>query len=354
MKALVSPVSLFATWLLFLSWSPAVAQKPVADPSITPEERSAVIDGIATKLNEIYVFAETARKMSDSLRERAQEYNSITNAKDLAKKLTADLREVSRDRHLGVMFFPEGAREFSPDKMSPEEKKTHREFLEKINFGFEKAERMSGNIGYLDIRGFVPVDLGAETAAAAMSFVANTDALIVDLRKNRGGEPEMIAYVLSYLFDQPTHLNDLYQRQGDKTQQWWTKPHVPGLRLGGKKPVYVLTSKDTFSGGEEFAYDVKNLKRATLLGETTKGGAHDSRPVKVSDRFMVEMPFARAINPITRTNWEGTGVAPDIAKPADESLDAAYWMAVDKLIETTSNARQKEDLQRLKAKGKRN
>src|SRR4030095_12794544 len=204
-----------------------------------------------------------------------------------------------------VMFFPQGAREVSPDNLSDQEKAAQREFLQKINFGFEKAERMQGNVGYLEIDGFVPVEFGADTASAAMSFVANSDALIIDLRKNRGGEPAMIAFVLSYLFDEPTHLNDMYHRLGNKTQQGWTLPYVPGQRYGGKKPVFVLTSSKTFSGGEEFAYDLKSLKRATIIGEKTKGGAHDSRPVKVSDRFMIELPFARAISPITQTNWEG-------------------------------------------------
>jgi hypothetical protein len=329
---------------------PLVAQKPApAEMPVTAQERTAVIDGAIAKLNEMYVFPETAKKMETAVRARAakQEYDSLENGQEFARRLTADLREASQDKHLGVMFFPQGAREISPDNLTEQEKAGQREFLQKINFGFEKAERMQGNVGYLDIRGFVPASFGAETASAAMSFIANSDALIIDLRQNRGGEPAMIAYVLSYLFDEPTHLNDMYHRLGDRTQQWWSLPHVPGQRYGSKKPVFVLTSSKTFSGGEEFAYDLKNLKRATIIGETTKGGAHDSRPVKVSDRFMIELPFARAINPITQTNWEGTGVEPDIAKPADQALDAAYRMAVEKIISTTTNARQKEQLQRL-------
>jgi C-terminal processing protease CtpA/Prc len=185
-----------------------------------------------------------------------------------------------------------------------------------------------------------------------MSFVANTDALIVDLRKNRGGEPAMVAYVLSYLFDQATHLNDMVHRLEGRTQQWWTRSDVPGQRYGGKKPVFVLTSSKTFSGGEEFAYDLKNLKRATIIGETTKGGAHDSRPVKVGDRFIMELPFARAVNPITQTNWEGTGVEPDLASPADQSLNLAYRLAIKEIISTTNNTRQKEQLESLLEKAK--
>jgi hypothetical protein len=327
----------------------AAAQTGSPDFQVTAEERSTVIEQTITKLNEIYVFPEVAKKMEGAIRARSdkQEYDSITSAKDFAKKLTADLREVSHDKHLGVMFFREGAREPSRGGPSADEIAAQRPFMEKLNFGFEKVERMQGNIGYVEIRGFVPPAMGGETASAAMTFLANTDALIVDLRKNGGGEPAMIAYVLSYLFDEPTHLNDIYERSSDRTQQWWTMPYVPGLRFGGKKPVYVVTSSHTFSGGEEFAYNLKNLKRGTQIGEKTGGGAHPSRPVKVSEHFMVELPYARAINPITHTNWEGTGVAPDIEKPADQALDAAYWLAVEKVLETTSDPRQKEQLQRM-------
>jgi len=318
-------------------------------PPVTAEERRAAIEGAIANLNAMYVFPDAAKSIEAALRARLakQEYDLLNDGQEFAKKLTADLRAASNDKHLGLTFFPEGAREISPENLSEPEKAAQRDFLQKINFGFEKAERMHGNVGFLDIRGFVPASFGAETASAAMSFVANTDALIVDLRQNRGGEPAMIAYVLSYLFDEPTHLNDMYQRQGEKTQQWWTLPHVPGQSYGGKKPVFVLTSSRTFSGGEEFAYDLKSLKRATIIGETTKGGAHDSRPVKVSDRFMMELPFAEAVNPITKTNWEGTGVEPDIPAPADQALDVAYRMAVEKIISATTNSRQKEQLQRL-------
>ena len=346
-------------WIFCLSWAalsglltPAIApaeERPDGDPSITAQERSAVIEGIIERLKETYVNLETAHAVERALRARQadQAYEKISSGKELAGMLNADLREITRDRHLSVTFFPLGARELSPDNASEADQKAHREFLEKINFGFEKAERMRGNIGYLELHGFAPAELGAATATAAMSFIAHSDALIIDLRKNRGGEPGMIAYVLSYLFDKPTHLNDMYQRQGDKTQQWWTLPHVPGQRFGEDKPVFVLTSRDTFSGGEEFAYDLQALKRALIIGETTKGGAHDSKPVKLTEHFMIELPFARAINPITGKNWEGTGVVPDVATPANEALDVAYRRAIQRVAATTTNPRQKAQLEEL-------
>jgi hypothetical protein len=338
-----------ALFMVFVSASHA--QRPSPDFEITPEERTAVIDGTIKQLNAFYVFPDVAKKIEETLRQREAGggYASLTSAREFAQQLKNDLRTVSNDRHLGVMFFKEGAPALPAGTPTPAQIASQRPFMEKLNFGFEKVERMQGNIGYLDIRGFVRAELGGETAAAAMTLLAHTDALIVDLRKNSGGEPSMIAYLLTYLFDRPAHLNDIVERDGaqTRTQQWWTLPFVPGARFGESKPVFVLTSRQTFSGGEEFAYDLKALRRGTLIGETTGGGAHPSRPVKVSDRFVIELPYARAVNPITGTNWEGTGVSPDIEIASEQALDSAYVIALEKVIETTNNPRQKEQLQKL-------
>lgn len=335
MKKLILP-------LLFAAL-PAFAQfGPPKDFTITAAERDQVVKGAIAKLNENYVFPDVAKKMGDAVSARAAkgEYASITTAKALADKLTADFREVSHDKHLHMEYSENGFPDGEPHQPNSD-------FMSKINFGFEKVERMRGNVGYIDIRGFVPPAFGGETATAAMSFIANTDALIVDLRQNGGGEPDMIAYVLSYLFDEPTHVNDIYTRTTNDTQQWWTSGHVAGLRYGGKKPVYVLTSSRTFSGGEELAYDLKNLKRATLIGETTGGGAHPVQPYKVSEHFAVGVPFARAVSPVTKTNWEGTGVTPDVAVTADTALDKAYRLALEDLLGKTSDPERKAAIQRL-------
>jgi len=156
------------------------------------------------------------------------------------------------------------------------------------------------------------------------------DAIIFDLRDNGGGDPKMIAFISTYLFGEATHLNDLYNRKEDSTTQYWTMPYVPGKRLTGK-PVFVLTSKRTFSGAEEFSYNLKNLKRATIIGETTGGGAHPVSGHRVDDHFMIGVPFAKAVNPISKTNWEGTGVEPDVKVPADEALDVAKKMAAEQI-----------------------
>jgi C-terminal processing protease CtpA/Prc len=168
------------------------------------------------------------------------------------------------------------------------------------------------------------------TVAAAMNFLAHVDALVIDLRANGGGDPKMVAYISSHLFAEPTHLNDLYNRKEDKTTEYWTLRDVPGARLADK-PVFVLTSKRTFSGAEEFAYNLKNLKRATIIGETTGGGAHPVSGHRIDDHFIIGVPDARAINPISKTNWEGTGVEPDIKVPASEALDVAKQKAAEQI-----------------------
>jgi C-terminal processing protease CtpA/Prc len=214
----------------------------------------------------------------------------------------------------------------------------------RTNFGFEKVERLTGNIGYIDLRGFALPEYAGETAVAAMGFVANCDALIFDLRKNYGGESEMLQLLISYLYSpELKHLNTIYSRPEDEHWQFWTLPYVPGKRLPDI-PVYVLTSKATFSGAEEFAYDLKHMGRATIIGEITGGGGHMVDLAIIQDNFQVLFPFAGAIHPITRKSWEGTGVEPDIHVPQAEALKNAHLKAMDDLIEACTDDQRKSAL----------
>ncbi|MCK7518552.1 MAG: S41 family peptidase [Ignavibacteriales bacterium] len=198
-----------------------------------------------------------------------------------------------------------------------------------------------------------PADAGP-TAVAAMNFLAHCDAVIVDLRQNGGGDPAQIQLISSYFFAEPVHLNDLYARATDTTENYWTLPYVPGAKAAGAD-LYILTSARTFSGAEEFTYNMKNLKRATVIGETTGGGAHPTTTEIVQRDFLLRVPFARAINPVSKTNWEGTGVAPDIAVPAAEAFDKAYALAVEKLAAKATDPQAKGEFEWIlageKAKG---
>ncbi|MEO7673828.1 MAG: S41 family peptidase, partial [Pyrinomonadaceae bacterium] len=312
--------------------------------------RSEVIESLIKELNDGYVFAETAKKMEADLmaRSKSKEYDLITGSRAFADKLTADLQAISRDKHLRVRF------SFDPisvrrDRREPsaEEIARHESFMKRANYGFDRAERMDGNIGYIELRGFFDPVGGAQTVAAAMSMVANTDALIFDLRQNGGGDPAMVALVCSYLFgDKKVHLNDLYFRPADKTEEFWTNPNVPGKKFLDKD-VYVLTSSRTFSGAEEFANNLKVLRRATIVGETTGGGANPGGMVRLNDHFGVFVPTGRAINPTTKTNWEGTGVEPDVKVPKQEALKTAYLLALQKSATTQKDANFKTQLQEL-------
>jgi hypothetical protein len=317
--------------------SQVMLRKDQPDTTIDARASGQVVEGILRELKRAYVFPETAAKIESDLRKRLEknEYEEITSAKKLAEALTEHLQAISKDKHLRVFYSydpipePPKDREVKPDREKEDARRERmREHARSINFGFEKAERLEGNVGYLDLRGFVPAELGGETAAAAMGLLANTDALIIDVRNNGGGAPSMVALVCSYLFGpEPVHLNDLYFRPEDNTHQWWTFPHLPGKRYEGK-PVYVLTSRRTFSAAEEFTYNLKCLKRATIVGETTGGGAHPGGVKRVHEHFGVFVPSGRAINPITRTNWEGTGVTPDIPVAADRALPTAHLAAL--------------------------
>lgn len=347
-------LSLVLLWLLLVVLiglhAPAAraadAPPPRPDFAIDAATRSTVIEGVAQKIESRYVFPDIGKKIASSLRSREakKRYGGLTSAAALCESLTAELRAISKDRHLRVDYAVEAKPMPKPgsDEPTPEEIAARKADFEWENHGFRKVERLTGNIGYLRIDRFAPPEYAGEKALAAMSFLADTDALIIDLRQNGGGTPLMVALLASYLFDsEPVLLNSIYSRVEDATKQIWTSPYVPGPRYAGKD-VYVLTSARTFSGAEEFAYDLKYLKRATIVGERTRGGAHPGGIEMITPHFAVFVPTGRAINPVTNSNWEGVGVEPDLAAPADSALTLAHRTALTKLMEKMKGAERAE------------
>src|SRR5205809_3059773 len=319
-----------------LAASPVLVAQNTAQPSditLDAAARAEVIDGALKALNEAYVFPEVAKKMEEAIRarQRRKEYDGITSGRRFAQLLTEHLRAVSHDLHLGVNFIQQGP---PPPLPAPGGAQTLEERQRTIagrqNFGFARVERLAGNIGYVDIRGFMGPALAGETATAAMTFLASTDAVLFDMRQNGGGDPTMVAFITSYLFGpRSVHLDDFYSRPTNETHPSWTLPYVPGRRLTNKD-VYVLTSSRTFSGAEEFTYNLKHLKRATVVGETTGGGAHTVAGRRINNQFAINVPSGRPINAVTKTNWEGVGVEPDVKVSADNALKAAHLMALEK------------------------
>ena len=333
-----------AVALLFIP--AAGAQPPAIDGAeftVEAAERDRLLDRLAQELKDGYVFPDVADKMVAELKAKRAEYEKVTSGPALADRLTRDLQAVSQDKHLRVRASATPLPQ--PKKVAPSaaDRDRDKEFARFVNGAVHKVERLPGNVGYLEIRNFMQAEAVAEPLAAAMTFLANTDALILDLRRNGGGSPRGVAVVCSYFFgEEPVHLNSLYWRKGDRTEDFHTLKSIAGPRYLNKD-VYVLTSGRTFSGAEECTYNLQTQKRATIVGETTGGGAHPGGMVRLGDRFIAFVPTGRAINPVTKTNWEGTGVKPDVACSADTALETAHELAVKKLLETAKD----EDARRL-------
>ena len=336
----ISKFTLVTVTILMLCTAQLNAQQKEA--LLTPKEQQTVVDSIGSKLNANYVFPDIATKMTSSIASKLENgaYKSILDPQKFATMLTADLQAISNDKHLRVNFAPDQIAE-QQQTVTAEDSiaflNRYVNSLKRNNFGFKEVKIMAGNIGYLDLRSFSNVEYAGETAVSAMNFLSNSDAIIIDLRNNGGGSPAMIQLITSYLFgSNPVHLNNFYWRPRETNSQTWSLPHVSGTR-SPDTPVYVLTSGGTFSAAEEFSYNLKHLERATLIGATTGGGAHPGGSVVATDRFMVWVPTGRAINPITNTNWEGTGVSPHIEVPVSEALDVAYMTALESLLKNNKD-----------------
>jgi Peptidase family S41/N-terminal domain of Peptidase_S41 in eukaryotic IRBP len=322
-------------------------QPPQNDMTIDQATRSAVIEAAIADLARAYVYPEIANAMGRQLRAgmRAGRFDAVTSAEKFADVLTETLQRESHDRHLEVRYFEKAVPEPSPDQNGSSIDEDEHLYQLRRNFGIESVGRFPGNIGYLDLHAFGRPQHVLERIAAAMTLLSDTSALIIDLRKCGGGDPETVMLFASYLFDQRTHLNDIYFRDENRTEERWTTDAVAGRKYGGARKIYLLTSGDTFSGCEDFAYALKNAGRASLVGETTGGGAYAGSPQRLSAHFMMFVPSGRPINPITHTDWEGVGVQPDVKVSAKRALDAGQVAALKDLIGTETDADWKRRLQ---------
>jgi Peptidase family S41/N-terminal domain of Peptidase_S41 in eukaryotic IRBP len=342
-----------------LEFTSGAADAPVIsmpdDGSLAAEQlssRDIVIKALAL-LRENYVFPELAEQTATAVEARlaAGEYDNLDEI-TLTELLTSHLQETTGDKHLRVRLGGTpgpGPREPGRGPGRPGHDRAERDSAQPAdraarllkmrqmgrlgNFGIHRVERLDGNVGYLDVRGMPPPEFAGPAIAAAMELVAGTYALIIDLRRNGGGSPHGVALWCSYLIpEQPTRLNDIFHADTGETRQFWSYPYLPGDRYLDR-PVYVLTSGRTFSGGEDFGYTLQALDRAEVIGEATGGGAHPTRPFPVSAAVHIGIPFARSINPVTGTNWQGTGVIPDTPVPADQAYDVAYAKALRHVLE---------------------
>ena len=295
---------------------------------LTKEERIAFVENVSKLLNENYVFPKIAAQIEKHIKDRLASgaFENLTAANEFAEVMTRELQSISHDKHMrvNVRRGAAAAPNARPNPMVQNYEGTKN--LERINYGFAKVERLDDNIGYLDLTGFPPLSSAKEYADSAMKLLSTADALIIDLRRNGGGNPGLIQYVCSYLFAKPTHINSLYYRAANQTTDYITFEKVDGRKMADL-PLFLLTSAQTFSGGEEFAYDIQTQKRGTLIGETTGGGANPGGMFPVTAALVIFIPTGRAINPITKTNWEGVGVVPEIKCAADKALETALPLA---------------------------
>jgi hypothetical protein len=315
---------------------------------LTGTERRDVVRQVIRLLDEHYVFPEVATALAGRLSAGAAQAETAESAAghltadadlaDFAAAVTADLQSVNGDKHLRLIHHAEPLPEdFGEDEV---DLASIREWADATCGGVARAQRLPGNVGYLDLSPLLfPPAVAGDALGWAMSLLAGAEALLIDLRRCLGGDPTMVALACSYLLDhEPVELSGLYDRTSDRVRQIWTVPHLPGRRFGGTKPVYVLTGTTTFSGAEHLAYDLQQLGRAMVVGTRTRGGAHPRRGFRVHPHLEATIPVARSVSPLTGGNWEGNGVIPDVAVPETDAHRVAYQQALAHVV-TSGSAR---------------
>lgn len=302
----------------------------------------AMLGRLAGLVEANYVFPDVGAELGKLLASRLAEgrYADVADERSLAALVTEDLQAVNGDKHLRLQY---SEQEVPDESEESAELDAMSRYAELHCDGIGRVERLDGNIGYLQLRPILfPASIAGDAAAAAMSLLGPADAMIVDLRDCLGGDPGMTALVCSYLFDERVHLTDFYEREGNRTTQSWTLPYTPGRRFGASKPVYVLTSATTFSGGEELSYALQQLGRATVVGERTGGGAHPREGFRLDPHLQATIPVARIINPVSGADWEGVGVKPDVEVAASDAFAAAYRLALDHVLSLGQEGRRAE------------
>lgn len=316
-----------ATWsCLFFLLQISIAN--AQNSALSKDFKQAAIDRITTLLNEHYVFPDVAQTTGAHLKNKLEtgHFDDHKDLKAFADALTVEVQAVAKDKHMRIRVAPPREAPVNTPERMVEERLNEIAWQREAAAGFAAAKKLEGNVGYLDIRFFAGVDWGAPMADHCMALLATSDAIIIDLRKNGGGNPSMVQYLCSYFFDKKVHLNSLYWRDGARMEEFWTLETVGGQKMPDV-PLFVLTGSRTFSGAEEFSYNMQTQKRVILVGETTGGGANPGGGFPINEQLMIFVPTGRAINPITKTNWEGVGVVPEVKVPEAEAMDKALELA---------------------------
>ena len=304
-------------------------------PMLDRDKITEIVNKVAELIQRFYIYEDVGNRISEDIKCKLGrgDYNGFKNIQRLTSRLTQDIQAVNGDKHLQVLRFKEGTNAEDEGRVS-----------KKDNYGFKKVEMMVGGIGYIDLREFSHPSSAGPTARSAMHFLANSKALIIDLRNNGGGWSEMATLLSSYLFKNPVLLSTGLTRYNNTSEETWTH-YVEGPDFSGI-PVFILMGKRSFSSAEWLAYQLQAMKRATIVGEVSKGGAHgieyfNERELGIS----IKVSTTRSINPVTGKDWEKVGVVPDIRIAEDRALEAACAAGLDTLITNSKNILDKELMQ---------
>lgn len=332
----------FCKWLIVSVFCVAINVAFAQEKTIDKAFKTATIERLNQLMTDNYVFPDVAKETAAHLSNKLESgyFDTFNELQTFANALTEEVQAINKDKHMRIR--PTPPRE-APEQTTERLIEDHLHMLaaqQQQMAGFQEAKRLEGNIGYLDLRGFANPMYGAPVADHYMALLSKSDAIIIDLRKNGGGSPEMVQYLCSYFFDKHVHLNSLYWRQGDETREFWTLDEVNGKKMPDV-PLFIVTSSYTFSGAEEFSYNMQTRKRATLVGETTGGGANPGGGFRINSDLMVFIPTGRAINPVTGTNWEGVGVVPEVKVEAEKALDKAIELATEAANEYRESRRER-------------
>ncbi|MFX1418754.1 MAG: S41 family peptidase [Promethearchaeota archaeon] len=323
------------------------------DYSVNDVKIKKIIQELAKKIEVYYIFPEIAEKIAQFLLNKLEEsqFNGIIDPVKLASIVTNDLLNISNDLHFYFEYNPSLAQTLIEEHKKDEneidydylEFKTDLKYEQYKNYSIIKAERLPGNIGYIKLNDFAPAEFAGETIVGALQFLANSNAFIFDIRNNGGGYPSMVSLIISHLIEPSSKLlTSIYDRKSNKHYQSWTVPYIPGKRFPNK-PVYVLTSRRTASGAEEFAYVLKMLERGKIIGETTRGAANPVDIFPILNKFVIWLPIGTPTNPISNDNWEGKGVSPNIEVPQEQALEKAHMLAFDEILKNLDD----KEIQRM-------
>lgn len=294
--------------------------------------RAVIVEAILAQLREHYIDDAKVPAIEQLLRARqaAGDYDRLPDGAEFAKAITRDMQSIGHSGHLYLRY---RSQPLAPDAGPSEaaERAAQRNEDRLLNYGLSRAEWLPGNIGYLRVNQFGDSDGGGRVVAGAMAMLAHTDAMILDLRANRGGGDLFVVLASYFLPPQPQHLSTLEYPRRNESIQIWSLPSVAGPRYLDR-PVYVLISRQTFSAGEAFAYNLQAAGRIKVVGERTRGGADPNMVTSVDPHFSLSIPIGRTVHPVTKTSWEGVGVTPDVpTATADDALDAALALATAEL-----------------------